>query len=98
MTLLFQGDDYAYSPAFTGDGVTCTGGNVLRIGTRLAENGRVTYPAPGEPTIGARVRALGDPLPSGAVRYYQLWYRDPNPAFCTNGGLLNTSNGMRVVW
>ncbi|MBL8860603.1 MAG: hypothetical protein JNK02_01205, partial [Planctomycetes bacterium] len=89
---------YAYSPVFAGDGVSCTSGTLLRVGTRQAQGGVVQIPLAGEPSIGARVRTLGDPLPEGAVRYYQVWYRDPDPAFCASGGLWNTSNGMRVVW
>jgi len=27
-----------------------------------------------------------------------VWYRDPDPAFCSSGGLFNTTNGMRVEW
>src|SRR5205085_7924027 len=85
MALLFQGDAYSYLPVLSGDGVTCTSGTVLRIGTRQAQGGVVEFPGAGELAIGARVRALGDALPSGAVRYYQLWYRDPDPGFCAQG-------------
>ena len=33
----------------------------------------------------------------GGTRYYQLWYRDPNPTFCTSA-TSNLTNGVQVVF
>lgn len=98
LAILYQGNGYAHSPSFAGDGVRCTSGTVLRLGTRTAQGGAVEFPAPGEQSLRARAALHGDALPAGSVRYYQVWYRDPDPAFCSSGGLFNTTNGMRVEW
>lgn len=98
LAILFQGDGYSYSPTFSGDGVRCTTGTLLRLATRTAHSGGVGFPGPGEPSLRTRAGSQGDTLPTGAVRYYQVWYRDPDPAFCASGGLFNTTNGMRVEW
>jgi len=98
LALLYQGDAYAYEPILSGDGVRCTTGTMLRMGTRTAQGGAVEFPGAGEPSLRARAASQGDQLAPGSVRYYQVWYRDPDPAFCSSGGLFNTTNGMRVEW
>lgn len=98
MCILQQGTAYDYASRKFGDGVSCTVGTQLRLMTKQAEAGVVSFGEPGDGTIRERAALQGDLLPSGAVRYYQAWYRDPDPAFCASGGLLNLTNGVRVVW
>jgi hypothetical protein len=51
---------------------------------------------PGDPTVSSRSAALGDTIPLGATRIYQVYYRDPNLVFCPSG--FNASNAVSIVW
>jgi hypothetical protein len=103
---LFQGD--AFNPAgpfgvpgftpFFGDGLLCAEGSVRRLFIKTAAQGQITFPAAGDPTIRARTATAGDPLPPGAKRVYQVWYRDVAPDFCVAAANFNTTNAVRVVW
>ena len=50
----------------------------------------------------SRISGLGptNVIPAEATRFYQVFYRDPEPNFCPSppGGTFNVSNGLRVVW
>jgi hypothetical protein len=96
--LVFQGNAYGYSPLFVGDGLRCATGTLKRLYTKTAVNGAITAPEAGDPSLRTLVQSHGDPLPLGAVRYYQVWYRDPSPSFCISNGFVNMSNGIRLVW
>jgi hypothetical protein len=96
--LVFQGNAYGYYPLFVGDGLRCATGTLKRLYTKTAVNGAITAPEAGDPSLRTLVQSHGDPLPSGAVRYYQTWYRDPSPSFCISNGFVNMSNGIRLVW
>jgi hypothetical protein len=49
--------------------------------------------------LSARSAALGDLIQPGTFRYYQAWYRDPDPSFCTpSPATFNTSNAVLVAW
>jgi hypothetical protein len=82
------GNTYHY-----GDGLRCVGGTLLRIGTKQASGGIASYPGPGDPPVSSRG---GVPM-SGAQRPYQVWYRNPDPNFCTPE-TFNVSNGVLVDW
>jgi len=83
-----------------GDGLRCAGGTLKRLYVKNAVGGVVTAPSGAEPSVSASSAALGDPLTSGVTRIYQVFYRDPNPSFCTTppGGTFNISNGLSVIW
>ena len=85
------------SPHF-GDGLRCATGVVRRLYVGSANSGSYTAPEPGQPSLRARAMAAGDPLPSGAVRILQVWYRDAATDFCVPQAGWNTSNALRVVW
>lgn len=99
-TLVFQGSALLTGPVPFGDGLRCTGGNILRMYTTNASSGSLTVPATGQTSISARSAALGDPLAPGTVRSYQSWYRDSNPDFCgpPAGNAWNLSNAVRIEW
>jgi len=99
-SILLQGTAVFANPIAFGDGLRCVGGNLKRLYTLQASGGTVTFPGAGNPSISARSAALGDPIPAGATRWYQTYYRDPNLAFCPSppGNSWNVSNGMEVVW
>jgi hypothetical protein len=92
--------DAEIAPASFGDGLRCAGGNLKRLYAKNAVGGAVTAPEGAEPTISARSAALGDSIPTLATRIYQVYYRDPDPAFCPDpqGSTFNVSNGLRVLW
>jgi hypothetical protein len=98
-SFLLQGTQET-NPLVFGDGLRCIGGTIRRLVSTRAHAGTVVYPGPGDPSISARSAALGDPIPSGAVRLYQVMYRDPQSSFCPNppGNNWNVSGAMRIVW
>jgi len=74
-----------------GDGLRCAGGNVIRLGTKSNTGGASQYPVAGDPDIS--VRGL---CTVGAVRTYQVWYRNA-AVFCT-ASTFNLTNGLSVTW
>jgi len=83
-----------------GDGLRCANGTLKRLYTKSASSGAVSAPAPGDPPVTARSAAAGDPIPSGATRYYQTYYRDGDPSFCPSpqGNTFNITNGLFITW
>jgi hypothetical protein len=74
-----------------GDGLRCVGGSIIRLGTKLNSGGTSTYPAAGDPPIS--VRGANS---AGAVRDYQVWYRNA-ATFCTTA-TFNLTNGLEATW
>jgi hypothetical protein len=100
LSIFLQGDANLPSGVVFGDGVRCVGGNLKRIGSKNAVGGSTSYPQGGDQSISVRSAILGDPIPNGATRYYQVYYRDPSATFCAapTGDTFNVSNGLSVVW
>ncbi len=98
--IYLQGTALLAQGVFFGDGVRCVGGTLKRLALVASVAGASQYPGPGDPTLSARSAALGDPLAPGDVRYYQVYYRDPNPSFCPDppGNTWNSTSAGRVVW
>jgi hypothetical protein len=98
--ILLQGDARLNDSAPFGDGLRCVAGQILRMYIGSAVGGAISEPAAGAPAVSARSAALGHPIPAGAVRYYQSYYRDPQVGFCPApaGNLWNVTNGVRIVW
>jgi len=92
--LFFQGTTVSAGGAGTvfGDGKRCASGTVVRLGIKTASGGAASYPGAGD----LAVYQQGSVPFSGAVRFYQAWYRN-NAAFCTDA-TFNLSNGLRVQW
>jgi len=88
------------APAAFGDGLRCAGGTLKRLFVASAVAGSVEAPPPGGDSVSARSAALGDPIPNGATRVYQVRYRDPDLGFCPApaGDAWNATNAVRVVW
>jgi hypothetical protein len=80
--------------------VRCVGGSLKRLYTHNASGGIVSAPVGSDPAVHTRSAALGDTLSSGDTRYYQVYYRDPNLAFCPapTGNSWNVGNGLIVTW
>jgi hypothetical protein len=97
-----------------GDGIRCTDGHLSRLAAKHAVAGSAQYPQSGDRSIPRSqdpriLRSFDHPaleprsgfaIPSGAARYYQTCYRDPNATFCPPpaGGTFNVTNGIAIVW
>lgn len=92
-TLFLQGRSLWAAPtAPFGDGLLCVGGPFVRLATRTASNGAVTYGTePGDVPVSVRGGAS-----AGARFGYQVWYRHA-PAYCTSA-TFNLSNALEVHW
>ncbi len=100
LSIFLQGDAELNPGTWFGDGVRCVGGALKRLYAKNAVNGSVSAPGAGELGIRARSAQLGDTIPIGATRSYQVYYRDPDASFCTPpfGNTWNVTNGVRVHW
>lgn len=54
------------------------------------------YPAAGESSIMLRNAGLGSPIPAGAKRIYQVYYRDPGAVGCS--ATFNTTNAVQAQY
>jgi hypothetical protein len=99
LSIVLQGD-VALAPLGFGDGLRCAGGSLKRLYARNAVGGVLTAPQTGDPSISARSAALGAPIPLGATRIYQVYYRDPSASFCPapTGSTFNVSGATAVAW
>jgi len=88
------------APVVFGDGLRCVHGILKRLYVKPAVSGVVSAPLAGDPSISAQSAALGDPIAPGSMRYYQVYYRDPNPSYCPapTGNTWNVSSGGQVQW
>src|SRR5262249_55952851 len=100
LTVFLQGSAVLGTPAPFGDGIRCTGGSLKRLYVKMAISGTAIAPGVGDPPITVRSAVLGDPISPGSVRYYQVYYRDPSPAYCPppQGSTFNVGNALRVMW
>ena len=87
--LYFQGT--LQSASAFGDGVRCAAGSIIRIAAKTNLAGASSYPGAGEQPVSVR-----GAVPAGAVRHYQVWYRNA-AAFCTPS-TFNLTNGVSVSW
>ncbi|MCB9913552.1 MAG: c-type cytochrome [Planctomycetes bacterium] len=88
--LFLQGDGQVAGGAgqVFGDGLRCTGTNVVRLQVVFADGA-------GALATSVDLVAKGG-IAAGATKHYQLWYRDPATSLCGNRHSL--SNGYTVVW
>jgi hypothetical protein len=88
----FQGTE-TVSAVVLDDGIMCTGGSVIRLGTKLNVANASRYPAAGDPPISIRGAI---PSLAGVYRTYQCFYRNA-AAYCTPA-TSNRTNALRVLW
>ncbi len=95
LTVFFQGTEPESfgMGAQAADGIRCTSGQILRLGTKTTIlGGSANYPEPGNFSVS--VKGL---VTQPGSRYYQVWFRNSNPNFCTPA-TTNYTNGRIVVW
>jgi len=94
-----QGNSNA-PPVNFGDGLRCASGSLFRLYDHNAVGGVVSMPSGGDLSVSARSAVLGDAISAGSSRYYQVYYRDPNLAFCPApaGDAFNASNAVAILW
>jgi Tol biopolymer transport system component len=99
LSIVLQGSDLIKAVIY-GDGLRCVSGTLKRLYVKTAVAGTIVAPQGADPTISARSATLGDPIPVGATRSYQVYYRDPDPSFCPSpqGGTYNITNSLSAVW
>ncbi len=99
LSVFMQGSALLW-PVNFGDGLRCVGGTLARLYVVNSSGGVATAPQGSDPSVSARSAALGDPIPLGATRHYQTYYRDAEPAFCPSpfGSTWNVSNALSAVW
>jgi hypothetical protein len=100
LSIFLQGASPLPQPIAFGDGLRCIGPPLLRLYVKNASGGVVSAPSGGDPSITARSAALGDPIAPGSAREYQVYYRDPNLAFCPppQGNSWNVSQAVGITW
>jgi hypothetical protein len=78
-----------------GDGVRCSGGNLLRLRTKQNAGGASQFP---DATETITLAQRGGVVPgSGVVRFYQTYYRNAAAAFCPPA-TFNVTNGWQILW
>ena len=92
-TIFLKGDVLIPGGVVFGDGVRCVGGNLIRLGTKTNVNGAAQYPEAGNVAISVRGQT---PVGSGAIGYYQTYYRNA-AVFCTSS-TFNLTNGVVVTY
>lgn len=97
LSLFIQSASLNSTPILFGDGIRCLSGHIQRMYVKHAAAGTVHAPEGGDLPITTRSAQLGDPIAPGSVRYYQVWYRDGSPNYCSLS-TFNISNGLRAVW
>jgi Pro-kumamolisin, activation domain len=100
LSIVLQGTSNTPAGLVFGDGIRCVSGTLKRLYTKAASGGVVVAPGSGDMGVRARSAALGDTIPSGSTRYYQVYYRDANATFCPapTGGTFNISNAYQITW
>jgi archaellum component FlaF (FlaF/FlaG flagellin family) len=95
LSIVLQGSTFI-APVNFGDGLRCAGGSLKRLYTKNASSGSITVPVGAEPSISVRSATLGDTIPLGVTRIYQVYYRDPNLGFCPGG--FNATHAVAIAW
>ena len=101
LSIFLQGPTQSTTGVVFGDGVRCVTGSLKRLYIHNASGGVVSAPVGADLPITTRSANLGDTIPPGGIRYYQVYYRDPSAVFCpagSGGGTFNASGGMKITW
>jgi hypothetical protein len=99
LSIALQGSSTIPATSF-GDGLLCAGGAPTQLYVRSAIGGVFVVPAPTERSISQRSATIGDLIPLGGTRIYQVYYRDGSQSFCPEpmGAASNMSNAIAIAW
>jgi hypothetical protein len=99
LSIVLQGDS-AVAPTVFGDGLRCAGGSLKRLFVHSAVGGSISAPTGTDASVSVRSGQLGDTIPSGGTRLYQVYYRDADPLFCPApaGSTFNISGAISATW
>ena len=98
-SIVLQGSSMLSAGTQFGQGVRCAGGSLKRLYTKTAAGGTITAPQPGDIPVSLQSALLGDMIPAGAHRYYQVYYRDPNVlGGCSASATFNVTQAFDVTW
>jgi hypothetical protein len=81
-------------PNVFGDGLRCVTGSLVRLAAQNATAGAATFPGVSLQTLS---QAGGTAPGSGITAWYQVFYRDADPSYCTSG-TFNSTNGYVITW
>jgi hypothetical protein len=100
LSVVIQGDLEMVPPRLFGDGLRCAGGALKRLYAKSASGGAVDVPGSGDLSVSQRSAALGAVIMAGETFIYQVYYRDPDPAWCpgSTGSTFNASSAVAIVW
>ena len=101
LSIVLQGTALIDAGVTYGQGVRCVGGSLKRLYTKNAVGGSITAPvyASSEIEPHARSAQLGDVILAGSMRWYMVYYRDPNVlGGCPVLSTFNTTQTVEVSW
>ena len=84
------------APTTFGGGLRCAGGVLKRLYVKSASGGTISAPQFLDPSVSAKSASLGDTIPLGALRVYQVYFRDSNLSYCPAG--FNVTNAIVIAW
>jgi hypothetical protein len=100
-SIFLQGNSVISAGVTFGQGVRCAGGSLKRLYIHSASGGVVSggFGVGSDQPVHVRSAALGDTIPPGGVREYQVYYRDPTIlGGCPSLSTFNSSQGQQVTW
>lgn len=98
LSIVVQGSNVTSGHVY-GQGILCATTHLKRLYIKHASAGTIVAPQPGDLSVSAESAALGDPIASGAMRWYQTYYRDPIVLNgCPSSSTFNASSGVTITW
>jgi hypothetical protein len=94
-SIYLQGDFILAAGVVFGDGVRCAGGNLIRLGLKVDDDGdgSTSY---GPDFFDTQVSVAGSVI-AGNTYAYQTYYRNPAPAWCPPA-TFNVSQAIKITW
>lgn len=90
--LYFQADNNLSPGHVWGDGLRCAGGQLKRLGVRVADAAGASDTTAWTTPISVKAGNVQ----AGDTKHYQVWYRNPASSPC--GHEFNASNGYAITW
>jgi hypothetical protein len=98
-SIFLQGKTQVSPGVAFGQGLRCIGGTLKRLFVHNAVLGIVSAPIGADAAVSSQSSALGDPISAGEMRFYQVYYRDPNVlGACAPDATFNASQALSIAW